>query len=185
VSTSNDSLLQRVQSSYQRLAAVASDLNTVSDELGTAINALDEALKRLNLGVTSWYRFAGDESESGAYWAHYIGYDKVGAKWGIALRKVSSHHEAPPDFGTEEEWLFNDAPRQFRMDAVEHIPAMLDKLIDTAAEAVEKVKSRTGAVKEFAAALAPPPRARRPALPPEPPGPPTLTKAGPPPEAGK
>jgi hypothetical protein len=154
VSTNNDSLLQRVHLSYQRLTSVASNLNAVSDELGKAINVLDESLKKLNLGITSWYRFSGHEDECGGFWANYIGYAKIGNKWGIGLSKTSGHHEAPPEYNTDEEWLFNDAPRDLRLDAVEHIPAMIETLIKTGEEAVEKIKVKTSEARQLAEVLA-------------------------------
>jgi hypothetical protein len=145
--------LQRVQASYQRLTAVASKLNNVSDELGGAINALDEALKQLNLGITRWHKFEGDDDEAGNYWANYIGYARIGTKWGIALSKTSGNLEAPPEYHRNEEWLFNDAPRQLRMDAVGHIPAMIDSLIAAAEEAVAKIEEKTTEAKKLAELL--------------------------------
>ena len=155
MSTINDSLLQRVQSSYQRLTFVASSLNTASDELGKAINALDESLKQLNLGIARWHKFDGNEDGSGGYWANYIGYVKIGAKWGIALSKTSGHHEAPPEYNKDEEWLFNDAPRQLRIEAVEHIPAMIESLITAAEEAVEKIRVKASEAHQLAEMLKP------------------------------
>jgi prefoldin subunit 5 len=156
VSTNNNPLLQRVQSSYQRLTSVASNLNAVSDELGRAISALDESLKKLNLGITCWHKFDGNEHESGTFWAKHIGYSKVGNKWGIGLSKTSGHQEAPPEYNTDEEWLFNDAPRELRLEAVEHIPAMIETLIKAGEEAVEKVRVKTAEAQQLAEVLASP-----------------------------
>jgi hypothetical protein len=128
----------------------------VSDELGKAINLLDESLKTLNLGIVHWHQFAGDAQENGNYWAHCIGYAKVGPKWGIALRKASGNYEAPPEYEREEEWLFNDAPRQLRMDAVDHIPAMIDALITAGEKAVANIKTKTAEAKKLAELLTPP-----------------------------
>jgi prefoldin subunit 5 len=154
VFTNNDSLLQRVQSSYQRLTAVASNLNSVSDDLGRAIRALDESLKKLNLGVTTWHKFASDDGgESQDYWGKYIGYARVGGRWGISLSKTSGNYSAPPEYHTEEEWLFNDAPREFRLEAVEHIPAMIESLIKAGEEAVEKVRVKTSEARQLAEGL--------------------------------
>jgi hypothetical protein len=155
VATNDDPLLKRVQSSYQRLTAVASKLNDVSDELGVAINSLDEALKQLNLGITHWHKFAGNDHEGGSYWANYLGYAKIGTRWGIALSKTSGHYDAPPEYNKGEEWLFNDAPRQLRMDAVDHIPAMIDALITAAEEAVARIEEKTVEAKKLAELLTP------------------------------
>ncbi len=154
MSTNSDSLLQRVQLSYQRLAAVASDLNSVSDELGKAISALDESLKQLNLGIVHWHKFAGQEWQTG-FWAHHIGYAKIGTRWGIALSRTSGEYDAPPEYNTDEEWLFNDAPRQLRIDAVDHIPAMIDSLITAAETTVTRIKKKTAEANKLAELLAP------------------------------
>ena len=153
MSTTNDSLLQRVQASYERLTSVASDLNDASDELGKAIHALDESLKKLNLGIAAWHRFAGDMHESGAYWGKYVGYAKIGARWGIGLRRTSGNDN--PEDHDQEDWLFNDAPRQLRIEAVEHIPAMIDALTEAAENAVEGIMAKAAEAQQLADLLAP------------------------------
>src|SRR5438552_3747571 len=83
-----------------------------------------------------------DTKLKGNYWAHYVGYAKIGNKWGVAISRTSGNFEAP-DYNTDEEWLFNDAPRHLRIEAVEHIPAMFEALIKAGDEAVGKLKGRT------------------------------------------
>jgi len=147
--------LQRVQSSYQRLSAIAANLNTASDQLTQSVAALDDSIKRLNLGISSWYQFEGDSNDDGAYWRKYIGYARVDNKWGIALRKTKGHHDFP-ELADDDQWLFKDAPRQLRIEAVEHIPAMIDSLIGDAERAIERITAKTAEAKHLAEALAPP-----------------------------
>ena len=158
VSTEQNPLLQRVQDSYQRLSKVASNLNTASDNLGKIIQLLDQRLKGLNLGIVSWYKYVGDEDENGNYWGRHIGYAKIGTKWGIALSATSGNHHAPPGYDKDEEWLFNDAPRHLRIEAVGYIPEMMEALIKAAEEAAVKMKGKTSEAKQIADALATPPR---------------------------
>ncbi len=47
----DESLTVRVSSAYKQLSSAATELNTVSDELGKFVSALDTALKKLNLGT--------------------------------------------------------------------------------------------------------------------------------------
>jgi hypothetical protein len=155
VSTANDSLLERVKTSYERLAVVASNLNTASDSLGKAIGSLDDSLKQLNLGIPCWHSYADYEDPGGHCIRQYIGYVKVGNRWGIAISRVEGNSNAPEEFWKDEEWLFNDAPRQLRMEAVEHIPAMIEALIAKAEEAVEKIKNKTMEAQQLADALKP------------------------------
>jgi hypothetical protein len=150
--------LERVQASYQRLTKVAANLNTASDNLGKVIALLDERLKKLNLGISAWHKYADYGDEAGNYRCSYLGYARVGNKWGIAISKTSGNHNSPPEYHKDEEWLFNDAPRNLRMEAVEHIPAMIETLISTAEQAVEKIKGRTDEAKQIAKVLTPPPK---------------------------
>jgi hypothetical protein len=154
----NDSLVVRVQSSYRKLADVATELNSVSDTLGQMIADLDAALKRLSLGLTVWVPFRSwlDE-ESYQHYSEDIGYAKVGGKWGIALRTVEGNM-SNPDRDSIEIWLFNDSPRQMRLDSIAYIPTLLEKLsehaVKTTKEIVEKLeatKDLVNAVKEAAA----------------------------------
>ena len=164
MSPQQDSLLQRVQSSYARLAAIAQDLNGVSDDLGKAIQALDNSLKKLNLGVTSWYTFCDDGPflQDRRFLRKYIGYARIGSRWGIALSRSSGHADANPEENLDEEWLFNDAPRELRLESIEHIPAMIDKLIEAGEAAVDRVKEKTSEVRQLAEALTVPKQASKP-----------------------
>jgi hypothetical protein len=146
---SKDDLTHRVSSSYQQLSAAASQLNAVSDELGKFVGALDGALRKLNLGIATWLRLDGREDGLGNYIKRDLGYAKVGGKWGIALRVVSGNHNTP-DVSTVEEWLFNEAPRSLRIEAVEKLPDLFDNLVREADAATRKIKSKTQRVQELA-----------------------------------
>jgi hypothetical protein len=147
----SDSLAGRVQSSYLQLSSVASDLNTVSDELGKSITEIDAALKKLNLGISVWVHIQ-DWSEDADYFYQDVGYAKVDGKWGIALRTVSGSHNCP-DQDHVEQWLFNDAPRTLRLTAIQKLPDMLKKLSEEAVETTNKIKSKLAEAKEVAAAV--------------------------------
>ena len=93
-------------------------IRTLSDELGKSIGVLDAALKKLNLGISTWSRLDRWEDAFGNYSSRYLGYAKVNNRWGIALRTVAGNNNQPEE-ATVEEWLFNDAPRALRIEAVE------------------------------------------------------------------
>jgi hypothetical protein len=138
--------------SYQRLGVAATTLNAASDELGESISALDAALKKLALGIPAWLKIAGDEDQHGNYWGRHIGYAKVGTKWGIALSKTSGN-ENYPEQSSDEEWLFNDAPRSLRIEAIDRIPDLLDTLITKAEETTKKIQDKAAEAKQLAAAI--------------------------------
>jgi hypothetical protein len=149
------SLIERVQSSYQQLSETATALNTASDELGKPISALDAALKKLNLGVEAWVRLErNDDHNTGSYWSRDVGYAKVAGKWGIAISTTSGNYNWP-DEEKIDLWLFNDAPRTYRIEAVEKIPDLIEKLIEAARDATDKIVAKSADAKRMAEALAP------------------------------
>jgi hypothetical protein len=150
--SNNAPLSERIASSYKRLSTASTNLNNASNELGESIARLDAALKGLNLGVSTWVEFAGQIGHDGAFWSRDVGYDKIGNKWGIALRRTWGH-EAVDDSYREEVWLFNDAPRRMRIEGIEHVPDLLEKLIKETDTTTQKVKEKTSYAKELAEAI--------------------------------
>lgn len=122
-------LADRISSSIEHLAESATRLNSASDELARAIAPIDATLKKLNLGVTAWYKYADGQENDGSFWSHNVGYAKVSGKWGLAISSVSGHQSYVDD---EDEWLFNEAPRWMRVKAIDHIPDLLDALVKQA-----------------------------------------------------
>jgi hypothetical protein len=151
--TSNEAFSpEKAQSAYRDLSVAAKNLNQVSDELGKTILVLDAALQKLNLGVSAWVRIAGEDDGNGNYWGRDIGYAKVGGEWGIALRTLRGNYNWEED-EAEEKWLFNDGPRWLRADAIEHIPALLEKLTKQADDTAKRIQKKTEEAKQLAAAV--------------------------------
>jgi hypothetical protein len=146
---------KRVQDSYKQLTQAAVSLNSASDELGKAISVLDAALIKLNLGVSAWVTLSqNDGSKQGQdwWWARQFGYTKVRDKWGVALRSISGDH-CYPDGDSEDAWLYNDAPRWMRTEAVEKIPELLEGLLKQVLETTKSVQKKTAQAVEMAAAI--------------------------------
>jgi methyl-accepting chemotaxis protein len=141
----------RIASLYKQLSDSASQLNAASDELGKSLSALDAALKRLNLGISAWVKVTGYEHDTGEYWNRCLGYTKVGGKWGIAISESSGDHNTEHE--TSEEWLFNDAPRAFRIEAVEKLPELIERLIKEADETTKSIQHKAVQAQELAAAV--------------------------------
>jgi hypothetical protein len=152
MSTSENSLVSRVETSYRKLSAVASDLNFTSDELGKSISELDAALKKLNLGISVWVAIRRETDNGDWFKNEDLGYDKIGGTWGIALRIVSGYYSDPENEGSEW-WLFNDGPRPLRLSAIEKIPELLEKLSSESDEAAKKIRGRLAEVQEVAAVV--------------------------------
>ena len=58
----NDSLSERVNELLPSLAATAANLNEASKKLSAVIERIDDALQRLNLGVTAWVTVQGGDA---------------------------------------------------------------------------------------------------------------------------
>ncbi len=143
---------ERVQASYKQLSLTAATLNSASDDLGAAMSVLDAALKKLNLGISAWVAVSGNSDEDGSWWSREIGYTRIGDKWGIALKTASGDYNWP-DRDSVEKWLFDDAPRWMRIEAVGKIPDLLEALIRQAEDTTKKIKHKTADVLELAAAM--------------------------------
>jgi hypothetical protein len=150
-------LAQSVSSSFQKLHDAAGSLNIVSDELGKHIARIDESLRKLNLGITVWVSVSGwDNNDEGGsnFWSEEVGYAKINGKWGVCLRRVEGSF-SHPDHDSIEIWAFNDAPRVQRLDALDKIPDLLQKLSVEAEKLTTRVKSRLSDVQVVANALGP------------------------------
>jgi hypothetical protein len=150
--TDSKSAPERVQAAYRSLSASATNLNAASDELRKTVSVLEQALEKLNLGISTWVTITGDEEGNGYYWSRDLGYAKIDSKWGIALRTVSGHYS---DEGADkiEEWSFNDAPRWLRIEGVGKFPELLEKLTKQADDFTEKIKKKTAEANELASII--------------------------------
>jgi hypothetical protein len=150
--TSSDSKIQKAQASFQALSSVASSLNKASNELAGVVSVLDEALKKLNVGLTVWVTVRSRSDEPQDYDDDQIGYDKINGKWGIALRHIWGNY----DFDRHNQdgpWLFNDAPRELRLQCLEKIPELIDALNKEAVATTKKVYESTLIVRELTLAI--------------------------------
>lgn len=141
---------ERIANRFKQLKASAAALNAASDELGKSISALDAALKRLNLGISAWEFIVSHLDQStGEFSNQKIGYCKVQGRWGIALSTAEGFVQ-DPDGGSQEIWLFNDAPRALRVEAIEKLPDLLEKLVEEADTTTAKITEKTTQAREFA-----------------------------------
>lgn len=143
----------RVADFYGQLSAAAVDLNKASDELGRSVVMLDAALKKLNLGISTWVTVWEDEDRQNLdFWTHALGYTKISGKWGVAIRTVEGNSNYP-DQAESEEWLFGDAPRTLRLEAVDKIPDLLEQLIADARSASQRIRGKVSYADQIAVAI--------------------------------
>ena len=143
----DEPVIARVAAAFDKLAASAAELNVASDEFARPISDIDTALQKLNLGVSAWVKVAG--GQDGRYewfWEHSLGYAKVSSGWGIAIRTLRGDYTEPD----EEIWRFNDAPRSYRLEALERLPELLEELAKVSSETALALKSRITTTKQVA-----------------------------------
>jgi hypothetical protein len=151
-----DTKIAKIQTSFQALSEIAPALNTASDELTKTVSYLDEALKKLNIGLAAWvtFRYRGGEDEPQAYDEDQIGYSKVNGVWGIALKRIWGD-PARGIYGHEGPWLFNDASREMRLLSVDKIPEVIEQLAKDAVDTKKKIEEKTEEVRTLADAIGP------------------------------
>jgi hypothetical protein len=130
------------ESLFKELADSSARLNSSSDELSKAIRPIDASLKKLNLGIPAWYVYRGSDTPDtdGNYSYRCIGYDKVSGKWGLALSTNSGNAYDEDD--NYEAWLFNDAPRSLRIEALDYIPDLLEQLVKESNKVAEDLQRK-------------------------------------------
>jgi len=153
MSEKTDSLTPRVQESFRQLSAAAANLNEASDRLGEYVALLDEALKKLNLGVSARVTINADEAPDGTFWSREIGYEKISGKWGIVLITVSGNSNLGPDEEEGDKWPFNEAPRWLRIEGAEKIPELLENLAKETASTIQTLQATTQTVKQVVSAV--------------------------------
>lgn len=152
-STKEDSPSARVQKSFQLLSTSASELNAISDRLGKGASQFDAIFQKLSLGISGWVRFYDAHSEEGdQFWFNEIGYAKVNGKWGLAIRSVMGY-EHMDGWSEYEEWLFNDAPRALRVNAVDKVPDLFEKLTGQVAATTKLVDKKAKLFEEWLSAI--------------------------------
>lgn len=145
----NDSKIAKIQAHFKTLASVAPALNAATDELNKSITILDEALKKLNVGLSAWVTFRSRGEDESDYDDDQIGYTKVDGKWGIALRRIWGDN-LRDTFYCDGPWLFNDGPRELRLLGVDRIPDVIESLGKQASVMTKKVQDTAKEVRELA-----------------------------------
>ncbi len=139
---------ERAENSFKQLASAAQALSSASDDLSKVIRHFDASLKKLALGITVWIEVSGTADDT-QYWRNELGYAKIDGKWGIALREVTGFHLDPED-SSFEEWIYNEAPRAMRAEAVGKIPDLLEKMLQQTEETTKDLRSKIEEAAELA-----------------------------------
>jgi hypothetical protein len=143
-------LPDRVTAAFDRLSEAAGNLNSISDQLGKSISAIEEVFQRVNAGVPAWVEVAEDRWDDQVD-TLYLGYAKVNNKWGVAVSTEIAY--AYKDELETEEWLFGDAPRRLRMQVIDKLPELIDKLTEEANKTAAGLTEKLANAQQVAEAL--------------------------------
>lgn len=138
---------------YRQLSQTAESLNKASDRLGKIVEKLDTALKDLNLGVQAWVKFNDWSTEDGTWHTDSVGYAKVNNRWGLSIMSEAGDFQAGPDHDSTRVWIFNEAPRELRVQASPHIHLVVPELNRVANLMIEELAKRTEQVDELSLAI--------------------------------
>ena len=152
----------QLKASFQKLALASQTLNTASGKFADSITTLDEAINKLNIGITAWVNVSSSsptDSAPNQYFEERVGYAKTNGRWGLSLCTVNVL-DVPDGLVDDVQglWLYNDAPRELRLRALKHVPELIDNLaseaLRTASSAQEQAELAFELAKTVSAALA-------------------------------
>ncbi len=155
LSFSADARAAKLQASYQTLSTAASTLNAASDKFSEAVSALDAALNNLSPGVTAWV-IVNTVSDEESPWMRYeqrLGFAKTNNRWGLSLCRVTINGNDGDKEDTTDAWLFNDAPRHLRIEAIGHVPDLVEALARQAEHTAKLVSTGADLALQLAASI--------------------------------
>jgi hypothetical protein len=126
-----------------RARSLAAEMNSATDGLNTALQDVEKAITDLDLGVTARVLM---QSEDDGPWCSFLCFGKERQVWRLL-------YEAGTD---EEDWSSNplvSTSRATRLIAVDFLLPLVEELIKTAGEEVEKVRAKADQVRQVAAKL--------------------------------
>jgi L-lactate utilization protein LutB len=83
-----------------------------------------------------------------------LGYCKIGNRKGLSLRVVEfSEDRGEVTEEVKDIWLFNDAPREIRLRAIEHIPDLIEELAKDTERMATRVVAKSGIASTLAEAI--------------------------------
>ncbi|SRR5713101_6342931 len=143
-----------IESHLKQLTAAAKTLNELSDTLTTQVGQIETIVNALNLGVRASVQvetLSLSEDRMCRQWLQ-LGYGKSGNKWGFIVEELFRDLNNP-DRDDYDGWPFKEAPREFRIKAVDKIPELLEALVKKSAEVASDITKRVEYAKDIASNL--------------------------------
>src|SRR5262249_22096162 len=145
----------------KQLSYASEGLNNVSDIFNGEIKVIEEALASYNLGVDAWVEacilneeYYGKEGVPLGVQDRRImvGYQKWGGKWCLMASSDLPCMDYPESV---QQWVLRDAPRDVRLQAIQGIPKLLEKLIEEAKKLTAEITKKTVEARMLVVSLKP------------------------------
>lgn len=141
----------------KQLSAASDSINNATDQFNAQVKTIEDSLASYNLGVSGWVPaciLSEKTSDQDGNTYHYsrqisLGYQKENGKWCLMISSWIA------EFEDYDKWIFRDAPRELRMEAIAGLPRLLEKLIEEANKLAEEVSKKTAEARTVVAAIKP------------------------------
>jgi hypothetical protein len=137
---------ESLRAKLARAEALALKKKGQGEALNQQIQAAERAIQQLELKVSASVGLPQTEGEAEDGVSRFLKFGRDGKTWRLLL-VIGAHGEDP-----DENALVNATLRS-KLDAIEALPALLDKLLDTAEEQVDEVNEHIDAAAKFTAEL--------------------------------
>ena len=155
---------------FDELIPLAHRINTVSDDLNSALKRIEDRLNALVLGIESFVPIpdtrevaSGDKREPEEWHEYHLGYGRLGNRWALLTRRAYFHDDPSMTALPASCWEFTDekplqrSSRELRVKAVAAIPDLLKQLkgeADSVLKTVETAQHLAGTTFEFGETVA-------------------------------
>jgi hypothetical protein len=142
----------------KQLSSASDSLNSVSNQFNEQVNSIENSIAAYNLGVSAWVHVRTIDHEELDQAGNVVdihaqdisvGYDKWAGKWCLQV------HSFYADSESLQEWTLKDAPREMRLNAIDGIPKLLEKLIAEATRLTQQIADKTAEARKLAQSIQP------------------------------
>ena len=138
-------------SPLETLSDTAKNINTASRRLTEAVDQVNAALKKLNMGIPVWIpTWSGPDIPGQVQESEEIGYAKLKGKWGVCIRLSVELGGPDPDV---TEWHFEDAPRELRLRNIKYLQGLVVAMNEQGNEAANAIDKEAAEAEKLAAML--------------------------------
>lgn len=134
---------------FSRLEGLSAQINQASDSLSTTLAQIEIKLQDLRLGVEAWVhiettRLCDDVGNDDGATLVFLGYGKYNGQWQLLIKSQTDNPdedgaltriEGPPV-------PLRQQPRETRVKAIQHLPALLEILAKNAEATLQMIESQ-------------------------------------------